>query len=137
MANVIIYASGFSKHTKNIAEVIGKKVIADVYNVKDAYAIDFTKYDTVFFGSNVHAGHPARNLQRFFAENRSKLAGKRFIVFLSCMFDGERGQKQADDIARMFDTKEVAFFPTKGEKDLQGIPVKVDEFVEYYRKSIE
>lgn len=132
MANVIVYGSGFTKHTKRIAEHLGKKMTADVYNAKDTAGLDLEKYDAVILGTNVHAGHPNKNVMKFFTDNKDTLSKKHVVLFISCMFDGEKGQKQAEEIAKSFGTEEFAFFPTKEGKNTDGIPPRVDEFVSKY-----
>lgn len=137
MANLIVYGTGFTKHTRAISEYLAKKIFADVYNVKKIPVIDFGKYDTVIFGTNVHAGHPNKNVQEYFTKHKNDLEGKRVILFMSCMYDGEKGQKQAEGIATIFGSKEYMFFSSKGEKDLQGIPLKVNDFIKKYFESIQ
>lgn len=129
MKTAIVYGSGFTKHTKSMAEYMGKKIEADVFNAKGLTAFDFEQYDTILIGTNVHAGSPNKHVLNFVKSNTEKLSGKKMKLFISCMFANEKGQKQAEKISSQFGINDFAFFTSKDGKNSDGMSVKLDAFI--------
>lgn len=130
MGIAIIYATGFTKHTKEVADYMARELKADIFNLKQITKINMTDYDTVLFGTGVHAGKPYKPLVEFLEANRDNLAGKRTYLFIECMYNEEKGDAQCAKIAEQLGISDAVYFNTKGcEMNEAGFPVAVDEFI--------
>lgn len=130
MGKAIIYATGLTKHTKQVAEYMAKKLDADVFNLKEITKINVTDYDTIVFGTGVHAGKPYKPLVEFLEANKDAIAGKKLHLFIECMYNDEKGDAQRDKIAEALGIPDAVYFNTKGcEMNEAGFPVAVDEFI--------
>ena len=130
MGKAIIYATGMTKHTKEVAEYMARQLGADIFNLKQITKINLTDFDTVVFGTGVHAGKPYKPVKEFLEANRDALAGKKLYLFIECMYNGEKGDAQRDKIAEELGIPDAVYFNTKGcEMNEAGFPVAVDEFV--------
>ncbi len=130
MGKAIIYATGMTKHTKQVADYMAGKLKADVFNLKQITKINLADFDTVVFGTGVHAGKPYKAVKEFIENNRDALAGKKVYLFIECMYNGEKGDAQRDKIAEELGIPDAVYFNTKGcEMNEAGFPVAVDEFV--------
>lgn len=130
MGTAIIYATGMTKHTKQVADYMARQLKADIFNLKDITRIDMKDYDTVIFGTGVHAGKPYKPVREFLEANRQALAGKRLVLFIECMYNGEKGDAQRDRIAEELGIPEAVYFNSKGdEMNEAGLPKAVDEFL--------
>lgn len=95
MTTLVVYAS-LSGNTKAVAEYIAGKTGGVAVDIKNAPA-DLTPYDTVIFGSRVHAGGTSKPMQRYIGENYGVLKEKKVAFYLCCMFKGEKAEKQLID----------------------------------------
>lgn len=130
MGIAIIYASGMTKHTKEVAEYMARELKADIFNLKQITKINMTDYDTVLFGTGVHAGKPYKPLVQFLEANRDALAGKKTYLFIECMYNDEKGDAQRDKIAEQLGIPNAVYFNTKSdEMNEAGFPAAVDEFI--------
>ncbi len=130
MGKAIIYATGMTKHTKEVAEYMARQIGADIFNLKQITKINLTDFDTVVFGTGVHAGKPYKPVKEFLEANRDALAGKKLYLFIECMYNGEKGDAQRDKIAEELGIPDAVYFNTKGcEMNEAGFPVAVDEFL--------
>ncbi len=130
MGKAIIYATGMTKHTKEVAEYMARQLGADIFNLKQITKINLADFDTVVFGTGVHAGKPYKPVKEFLEANRDALAGKKLYLFIECMYNGEKGDAQRDKIAEELGIPDAVYFNTKGcEMNEAGFPVAVDEFV--------
>lgn len=130
MGTAIIYATGFTKNTKGIADYMAHELKADVFNLKQITKINLTDFDDVIFGTGVHAGKPYKPLVQFLDANRDALKGKNLHLFIVCMYNGEKGDAQRDKIAEELGIQDAVYFNNKGcEMNEAGIPVAVDEFI--------
>ncbi len=130
MGKAIIYATGFTKHTKAVADYMAGQLKADVFNLKQITKIDVSGYDTIIFGTGIHAGHPYKPLVQFIENNKDALAGKDLHLFIECAFNGEKADTQRDAVAEKLGIKDAVYFNTKGcEMNDAGFPVAVDEFI--------
>lgn len=129
MATAIIYATGMTKHTKAVADYMARQLKADVFNLKEITKIDLKDFDTVVFGTGIHAGKPYKQVVEFIANNKDTLASKKLHLFIDCMYNGEKGDKQRDRIAEELGISDAVYFNNKGEMNEAGVPVAVDEFI--------
>ena len=128
MGTAIIYATGFTKNTKDIADYMARELKADVFNLKQITKINLTDFE--IFGTGVHAGKPYKPLVQFLDANRDALKGKKLHLFIVCMYNGEKGDAQRDKIAEELGIQDAVYFNNKGcEMNEAGIPVAVDEFI--------
>lgn len=129
-STAIIYATGMTKHTKGVAVYMARQLKADIFNLKQITKINVTEYDTVIFGTGIHAGKPYKPLVDFLEANRDALKGKRLYLFLDCKYNGEKGDAQCDRVAQELGIKDAVYFNAKGcEMNEAGVPVAVDEFI--------
>lgn len=130
MGKAIIYATGLTKHTKQVADYMAKEMKADVFNLKEITKINVSDYDTIVFGTGVHAGKPYKQLVEFLEANKDALAGKNLHLFIECIYKDAKGDAQRDKIAEALGIADAVYFNSKGcEMNEAGIPVAVDEFI--------
>jgi len=124
----VVYSSKLGK-TGKIATYIAKGLNADIFDLKKQTIIDLSKYDHIIFGTGIHAGRPYRKVVEFIETNRDQLSKKKVSLFLSCMYDGEKGVKQLDRVSEELKIKDASFFHGKGEKNEAGMESSVDTFI--------
>lgn len=129
MKTAFIYGTGLTKHTKAIAEYMASKTGGEAFNAKTVADFDFDAYDNIVIGTNVHAGKPNKHIVAFVDKNRSKLGEKKVHIFISCMFNNEKGETQRIKISEKLGIGNSVFFSTNDPKNESGIPVKADEFI--------
>ncbi|MBR2254600.1 MAG: hypothetical protein IJ856_02105 [Candidatus Methanomethylophilaceae archaeon] len=126
----VIYASGFTKNTKKLAEYMARKTDADIFNLKEQTDIDLKDFDTVVIGTGIHAGNPYKPAVDFIEKNRDVLSSKKLKIFVSCMYNGEKGDRQKDALGETFGFPVAAYFNKKAENmNEEGFPAAVDEFI--------
>lgn len=119
-----------TKHTKAIAEYIASKTGGDIFNLKEITKINLSGYDTVVIGTGVHAGSPYKPVVEFMNINRDALAQKNLSLFISCMYSGEKGDRQRDALAQRLGIQRVVYFNKKSdEMNDAGLPKSVDDFI--------
>ncbi|MCQ2078580.1 MAG: flavodoxin domain-containing protein [archaeon] len=129
---VIIYTS-FAGKTRRIAKYIAEKLDADIFDLKQQTNICLDSYSKVILGTGVHAGSPYGRLTKFIEANEDILLGKQVHLFISCIYSGEKGEKQTNGIANEYNIHNAVFFPGKGEKNEAGLNTDVDLFIERMR----
>lgn len=126
----VIYATGLTKNTKAVAEYIARKLNADIFNLKEITKINMTEYDTILFGTGIHAGKPYKPLVEFLQNNKDALAQKKTYLFIECMYNDEKGDKQRDAVAEMLGFQHAVYFNKKAaEMNEAGFPKAVDDFI--------
>ena len=126
----VIYATGMTKNTKKVAEYIAKQAGADIFNLKEITKINVTDYDTVVFGTGIHAGKPYKQVVEFLDNNRDALAQKKLYLFLECMYNGEKGDKQCEAVSQQLGIPKAVYFNKKAdEMNEAGFPKAVDDFI--------
>ena len=130
----VLYASGFTKNTQRIAEYISSKTGAETFDLKKNIPADLNHYDTIIFGTGVHAGKPYAPVQKFISDNREILKNKKVKLFITCMYNDEKGKNQCARISGMWGIPDAVFFNKKEDRmNADGIPVSVDEFIKGLR----
>ena len=99
-------------------------------NLKEITKIDISGYDEIVFGTGVHAGKPYKQVKEFIEENKEALAGKKLFLFISCMYNDEKGDKQCETISNDFGISNAVYFNKKAdEMNDAGFPAAVDDFI--------
>lgn len=125
MSTLVVYAS-LSGNTKAVAEYIADKTGGTAVNIKNAPS-DLSPYDTVIFGSRVHAGGTSKAIHKYIGENYGVLSQKKTAFFLCCMFTGEKAEKQMADATVEFGITYGKYF-VAGKKAVQD-GKEIDEFI--------
>ena len=126
----VIYATGMTKNTKKVAEYIARQVGADIFNLKEITMINLSEYDTVVFGTGIHAGKPYKQVVEFIDRNKDVLMQKRQFLFIECMYNGEKGDAQRDAVSQELGIKDAVYFNKKAdEMNEAGFPKAVDDFI--------
>jgi len=128
--SAVIYATGMTKNTKKAAEYIAKKTGSDIFNLKEITLINMDEYDTIIFGTGIHAGKPYKPLVEFLDKNKDNLNGKKLHLFIECMYNDEKGDKQRDAVAEMLGIHDAVYFNKKAEEmNDAGLPAAVDDYI--------
>jgi len=126
----VIYATGMTKNTKKLAEYIAKQTGADIFNLKELSTIDVSGFDTIVFGTGIHAGKPYAPLVDFLAKTKDELIEKRLFLFISCMYNDEKGDKQCAAVSQKLGLADAVYFNKKApEMNEAGFPKAVDDFI--------
>lgn len=128
MKCVVIYAST-TGNTKAVAEYIAKQTDGVAVDVKDAKPLDLEGYDTVIFGSRVHAGNVSKRIAEFVKNNQESMKGMKKAFFLCSMFEGEKGEAQVAKVAQQLQISKATYF-AKG-KALAQEGSEIDEFLDH------
>lgn len=131
MGKAVIYSTGITKNTKKLAEYIARSTGAEIFNLKEITKIDISGFDEIIFGTGIHAGKPYKPVKDFIENNKEDLVGKRLFLFISCMFNDEKGDAQCEAVSNEFGISDAVYFNKKAEEmNDAGFPVAVDEFIE-------
>ena len=123
MTTAVIYASKTGT-TKKVAEYIAGKINAEAISIKDKP--DLTKYDRIIIGTGVYAGKPSKAMRNFIDENKDKLANA--SLFVTCLYNDDKGAKQLETIAESFGIADAIFFD--GAKKQIGVEgSKLEEYI--------
>ena len=130
MGKAVIYATGITKNTKKLAEYIAKSTGAEIFNLKEITKIDVSGFDEIIFGTGIHAGKPYEPVREFIDNNKEALADKKLFLFISCMYNDEKGDKQCETVSNEFGISDAVYFNKKAEEmNEAGFPAAVDEFI--------
>jgi len=127
MKAVVVYSST-NGNTRAVAEYIGEKTGADVFDAKNTASLDLSAYDTVIIGSRVWAGGISGSVEDFLKKNSEELATKRRFLYLCCIYNGEKGDKQLEKIVGYTHIENAAYF-NKGKKIIANPGNPVDDFI--------
>ena len=114
MGKAIIYATGLTKHTKQLADYMAKELKADIFNLKQMTKINVTDYDTVIFGTGVSAGKAYKSVAEFLEANKDALAGKKLYLFIDCKVNADKEEALRDKIAEELDIADAVSINSKG-----------------------
>ncbi|MFA8436028.1 MAG: flavodoxin domain-containing protein [Marinifilaceae bacterium] len=100
MSTAIIFRS---KHgtTEKVVNYVASKLSdpnVEIINLKEHAHPKIDSFDTLLIGGSIHFGGLQKHLIKFCAHNKNKLLGKRIGLFLCCMYNGERAQKQFEEV---------------------------------------
>ncbi|MBO7205016.1 MAG: hypothetical protein J6V08_01185 [Candidatus Methanomethylophilaceae archaeon] len=125
MYTLVLYAS-LTGNTKAVAEYIAEKTDGVAMDIKNA-PNDLSGYDTVIFGSRVHAGGVSKPMQRYIGENYDILLQKKVAYYLCCMFTGDKAEKQMANASASLGIFNGTYF-VAGKK-LAADGEQIDEFI--------
>lgn len=125
MTTAVIYASKFGA-TKAAAEHIAKSIGADCLNLKKD-SIDLSKYDRIIIGTGIYAGKPAKAVSEFIETNKDAMSTA--SLFVSCMYNDDKGDKQLENVANSLGIADAIYF----NKVKAQIGVKGSKLEEYIR----
>jgi len=96
---LIIFASNHGtveKCARELFRLIDGKV--DICNLNQRKMLpDLTNYDSIIVGGSIHSGKIQVEIATFCEENQNELASKRLGLFISCIYKGEKAQRQLDE----------------------------------------
>ena len=106
MKTLIVYASkhgAAEKCARLLAERLGREV--DVFDLRNARAVDPSGYDAVVVGGSIHAGRVQVRVKKFCEAHAEALLKKKLGLFICCMEEGDKAWKQFHDAfpARLVD----------------------------------
>ena len=130
MSDTAVIYSSFAGKTRKIANYIAGKLNADIFDLKVQSNIDLSGFSRIIVGTGVHAGRPYSRVTKFIEENRSLLNDKEVVLFISCLYNGERAENQCSEITKEYDLSNSVFFSTRSEKNEAGLSKDVDVFIE-------
>jgi len=130
MSDTAVIYSSFAGKTRKIANYIAGKLDADIFDLKVQSNIDLSGFSRIIVGTGVHAGRPYSRVTKFIEENRSLLNDKEVVLFISCLYNGERAENQCSEITKEYDLSNSVFFSTRSEKNEAGLSKDVDVFIE-------
>ena len=130
MSDTAVIYSSFAGKTRKIDKYIAESLDADIFDLKVQSNIDLSGFSRVIIGTGVHAGRPYSRVTKFIEDNRSELNDKEVVLFISCMYNGERAENQCSDITKDYDLSNSVFFSTRSEKNEAGLSKDVDVFIE-------
>ena len=125
MTTLVIYAS-LTGNTKAVAEYIAQKTGGMAVDIKKAPK-DLSPYDTIIFGSRVHAGGTSKPMQRYIGENYSVLQEKRVAFYVCCMFTDEKAEKQLMDASVALGISNGDYFVAGKKLAVDG--TRIDEYI--------
>ena len=125
MTTLILYAS-MSGNTKAVAGYIANATNGIAMDIKNAPS-DLSEYDTVIFGSRVHAGGTSKAMQKYIGENYDTLLTKKVAFYICCMFTGDKAEKQLMDASIQLGISNGAYFV--GGKKLVADGKEIDAFL--------
>lgn len=81
------------------AELLEGKINDEVtiINLKKDSKPDLSKFDTIIIGGSIHAGRVQKGIKKFCRMNLDMLLKKGLGLYLCCMEEGEKAQKQFDE----------------------------------------
>ena len=123
MTTAVIYASKTGT-TKKVAEYIAGKIGAKAISIKENP--DLPSYDRIIIGCGVYAGKPSKIMRKYVEANKDKLADA--SLFVTCLYNDEKGAKQLEAIAESFGIADAIFFD--GAKKQIGVEgSKLEEYI--------
>lgn len=130
MTDTVIIYSSKTGNTRKVAEYLADKLGADKFDLKQQSNIDLTPYKKIIIGTGVHAGNPYSRVSKFVEDHSEVFLQKQVSLFVSCLFKGERAEKEVQDIAKEYHISNAVYFSTRGEKNSEGISKDADAFIE-------
>ncbi len=129
MTTLIVYAST-AGNTKAVAEYMASKIpestCVEVSKVTD---IDPSTYDRIIIGSRVHAGSISKDIVTFIEGNKQIIADRDPAIFLCCMFNEDKGDRQLADIKEKVGISKGVYF-IGGKKIVKAGGAEIDAFLE-------
>ncbi len=130
MGAAIIYATGLTKTTKNVADYIARSAKADIFNLKQITLINMAEFDTIVFGTGAQGNKPMKPVLEFIEKNKSELATKKVILFATAKFTEDKEEALRNGMIEASGIDDVILINMKTEDvNEAGIPSSVDSLV--------
>ncbi|MBO7409722.1 MAG: hypothetical protein J6T68_02165 [Candidatus Methanomethylophilaceae archaeon] len=129
MKCLVIYSS-VAGNTKAVAEYIANKTGGMAISIADAKPLDLEDFDTVIFGSRVHAGSIKKSIVEFAKANKERLSAMRTAFFCCCVYKDEKAEKQVAKFAQELGISTGTYF-NKGKQLVQADPAEIDDFLSH------
>ena len=123
MRTAVIYSSK-TGNTKAAAEYIAGRIGAEAIDVRSAP--DVSSYDRIILGMGIYAGRPSKAMSEFIESNKDSLKGA--SMFVTCLYNEEKGAKQLQKIAEGFGIADAIFF-NKVKKQFGAEDSKLEEYI--------
>lgn len=98
MRLLLAYATKYGT-VERIAERVRENlsVPCDLFDLKSTPSPPIEQYDVVLTGGSIYAGRIRPQVTRFCERHQNDLLARRVGLFISCLFDQERGEQQLQD----------------------------------------
>lgn len=98
MKTAIVFSSTHGT-TEKAAHLLSEQIEGEVkiINLGKQPKQDIGEFDAVIIGGSIHAGSIQPEVKQFIERNKGVLSGKKVGLFLCCMFEGEKAQKQFEE----------------------------------------
>lgn len=95
MKTLILFSSSHGT-TEKAAQLLKEQLLGDVelVNLKECPYPSLVGYNSVIIGSSIYAGSVKSRVKKFLKQNQSVLMTKHLGLFLCCMYEGDKAQKQ-------------------------------------------
>ncbi len=123
MATAVIYVSK-TGNTRKVAEYIAEKIGAEAIDVKNNP--DASKYDRIILGTGVFAGKIPKAMRQYVADNKDGLSNA--SLFVTCLYNDEKGAKQLEGIANLLGIADAIFFDG-AKKQIGAEGSKLEEYI--------
>ena len=92
---LVVYASKYGA-VQRVAETIYQSVDTPttMVNLRVSPEPTLDGFDTVVIGGSIYAGRILPSIPRFVEKNREELLKRKVLLFISCLYDGEKGIEQ-------------------------------------------
>ncbi len=92
---LIVYASKYGA-VQRVCETLHQKLDTPptMVNLRISAEPELDPYDTVIVGGSIYAGRILPSIPRFVERHREELLRKRVLLFVSCLYEGEKGLEQ-------------------------------------------
>ena len=123
----VVFASGITHNTKTVAEYISGNIDSDLFDLK-AVDPDISSYDNVVIGTGIHAGKIYKQVEAFVRKNKDVLAKKNVSLFLMCLYNDSKGDRQLKAISDKLGIEDSRYFNMR-DAPKGGVPPAVDDFI--------
>lgn len=98
MSTLILFASSHGCAEKSAYKLKEKlKDNSQVVSFKEKHLPTISDFNNIIIGGSIHAGKIQKRVASFCENNKEILLQKKLGLFLCCMEEGEKAQKQFDD----------------------------------------
>lgn len=92
--HLIVYTTKYGTTEKAAAIIKDNLPGAITCNLKKEKCPELENFDWIIIGGSIYAGRIQKELKKFCQQNLSRLLPKNLGLFICCMYDGEKAEKQ-------------------------------------------
>ncbi|TVQ18258.1 MAG: hypothetical protein EA382_17915 [Spirochaetaceae bacterium] len=96
MSIAILYSGRYGT-TKGVADRVAGAVDGDVPVTQIRRGIECPDADTIVIGAAIYGGKASGAVTGFVESHRDALMGRRVLLYVACLYDGERAEQQLAD----------------------------------------